>query len=305
MNQYLEQFVSFLQTQDRSHHTITAYRRDVTAFFIWLREQIDQEVPLKEITAFDIQKYRDHLVALGRKPAGVNRRLAALRAFFGWAVKTGVIAFNPVAEVKGVRQGRRIPKALSAREVYKLQWAAATQRQLAEASDGNSDVTPTVVNARRDEALLNLLIYTGLRVGEVADLLLEDVVLNDRSGKVIVRSGKGRKHREIPLHREARKALAAYLEVRPQGQDGRFFLGQRGSLGPRGIQMRLAALGESAGVKVTPHMLRHTFATRLLHEVDADLVTVAALLGHSSVATTAIYAQPGEADLAEAVDGLT
>lgn len=106
------------------------------------------------------------------------------------------------------------------------------------------------------------------------------------------------------MHKEARRALSAYLKVRPAEQGDRLFLGQRGPLGARGIQMRLAALGETAKVKVTPHVLRHTFATRLLREAEADLVTVSALLGHSNVATTAIYTQPGEADLVEAVEGL-
>jgi len=256
-----------------------------------------------------VQKYRDHLVTSDHKPATVNRRLAGLRAFFGWMVKTGQAASNPAAEVNGVRQDRRAPKALDAQDVYKLQRTAAAQRQLAEAQAGEGNVTPTVVYARRDEALLNLLLYTGVRVGEAAALELDDVTLNDRSGKVIVRSGKGRKYREIPLHKEARKALAAYLEVRTEGSrddaGGRpLFLSQRGPLGERGMQMRLAALGKDAGVEITPHILRHTFATRLLREAQADLVTVAALLGHSSVATTAIYTQPNEADMAEAVEGL-
>jgi len=304
MTKLLEAFATYLQAQDRSPHTVTAYRRDVLAFFTWLAEQIGREVPPVEVTPFDVQKYRDHLVALGRKPAGVNRRLAGLRAFFAWAVSTERVASNPAAEVKGLRQARQVPKALSQQDVYKLQRTAAARRQLAEAKAGSGNVTPTVVTARRDEALLNLLLYTGLRVAEASGLLVEDLVLNKRSGKVIVRSGKGRKYREVPLHREARQALRVYLEVRPQEQGESLFMGQRGSLGARGIQMRLAALGEAAGVEVTPHVLRHTFATRLLREADADLVTVAALLGHSSVATTAIYTQPGEADLVEAVEGL-
>jgi site-specific recombinase XerD len=304
MNQHLDQFVMYLQTQDRSPHTIAAYRRDVSAFFAWVAQQIDREVPPVEVTTFDVQKYRDHLVTLGRKPAGVNRRLAGLRAFFGWMVETGQMATNPAVEVRGIRQDRRVPKALSAQDVYRLQRTAAAHRQLAEAKVGKDNVTPAVVNARRDEALVNLLLYTGLRVGEVAALCVEDVVLNDRSGKVIVRSGKGRKYREVPLHKEVRKALDAYLKVRPQEQTPSLFWGQRGPLGPRGIQMRLTALGKAAGVEVTPHVLRHTFATRLLRESKADLATVAALLGHSSVATTTIYTQPSEADLVEAVEGL-
>ena len=176
--------------------------------------------------------------------------------------------------------------------MYRLQREAAAQRQLAEAQ-ADGEVTPTVVYARRDEALLNLFLYTGLRVGEATALRLDDVILNERSGRVIVRAGKGRKYREIPLHKEARKALAAYLAVRPETGDKRhpkdthFFLGQRGALRKRGgindipMQMRLAALGEAAGVEVTPHMLRHTFATRMLREADVDLVTVSTLLGHS------------------------
>jgi len=302
MEQLLEQFAAHLRARDRSPYTVKAYGRDVTAFFAWLTEQVGEDVPPVKVTAFDVQKHRDHLVAVGRKPAGVNRRLAGLRAFFGWAVETGQAAANPVARVNGLRQDQRVPKALDAQDVYKLQRTAAAQRQLAEAQAGG-EVTPTVVYARRDEALLNLLLYTGVRVGEAAALRLKDVEINDRSGKVVVRSGKGRKYREIPLHKEARKALSAYLEVR-EGEGDSLFLGQRGSLEERGMQMRLAALGEATGVKVTPHVLRHTFATRLLREADADLVTVAALLGHSNVGTTAIYTQPGEADLVEAVEGL-
>ncbi|MEA3341335.1 MAG: tyrosine-type recombinase/integrase, partial [Chloroflexota bacterium] len=207
--------------------------------------------------------------------ATVNRRLAGLRAFFEWAVGVGRAASNPATDVNGVRQDRRVPKALDAQEVYRLQREAAAQRQLAEAQAGG-EATPATVYARRDEALLNLILYTGLRVGEVTALKLGDVTLNERSGRVIVRSGKGRKYREVPLHKEARKASRAYLEVR-EGEGDSFFLGQRGTLKERGMQMRLAALGKDAGVTVTPHVLRHTFATRLLREADADLVTVAAV----------------------------
>lgn len=303
MSDFLEQFTVYLQSQDRSAHTVAAYARDVTAFFTWLTEQLGKAVSLVEVTPFDVQKYRDHLVAEERKPAGVNRALAALRVFFAWAVQTCQASTNPARDVQGIQQARRNPKALAAQEVYRLQREAAAQRQLAQAKAGE-EVLPAVVDAIRDEALLNLLLYTGLRVSECAALRVEDAVLNGKSGKVIVRSGKGRKHREVPLHKEARKALTAYLDVRPDDQGEILFLGQRGSLGVRGIQFRIAVLGEAAGVPVTPHVLRHTFATRLLREAKADLVTVAALMGHSSVATTAIYTQPSEADLAEAVAGL-
>ncbi len=309
MDRFLEAFITHLETEDRSSHTLDAYRRDVSAFFDWLGERVGRPVPPVEVTPFDVQKHRDDLVAEGRSPATVNRRLAALRTFFDWVMDKEEAGSNPAARVNKVRQDRRAPKALDAQEVYRLQREAAAQRQLAEAKAGPGVVTPTLVTARRDEALLNLFLYTGLRVSEVSALQMGDVVLGERNGKVVVRSGKGRKHREIHLHKEARQALEAYLAVR--SDDGRgdprgrpLFLGQRGGLGTRGIQMRLQALGEAAGVTVTPHVLRHTFATRLLREAEADLVTVADLLGHESIATTALYTQPSEEDKAAAVDRL-
>ena len=257
-----------------------------------------------EVTPFDVQRYRDALENAGRQPAGVNRRLAALRGFFAWAIAAGHASINPVQSVKGVRQDPRTPKALTAQEVYRLQREAAAQRQLAQARAGDA-VTPTLVDALRDEALLNLLLYTGLRVSECAALRVEDVVLSGKDPRVIVRSGKGRKYREVPLHKTARQALEAYLAVRSADRGNVLFLGQRGALGARGMQFRIAALAEAAGVEdVTPHVLRHTFATRLLREAGADLVTVAALLGHASIATTQIYTQPSASDKAAAVAGL-
>ena len=145
---------------------------------------------------------------------------------------------NPAQTLQGVKQDRRVPKALSAQEVYRLQRTAAGQRQLAIARAGEA-ITPAVIAALRDEAVLNLLLYTGLRVSEAAALRLDDLVLNGKAAKVIVRSGKGMKYRELPLHKEARQGLDAYLKVRPSDQGDHLFLGQRGPLGSRGIQMQL------------------------------------------------------------------
>lgn len=303
MSDYLEPFSKYLRGLDRSEHTVAAYAGDVAAFFAWLAEHLGHDAEPIEVTFFDVKKYREQLRDGGRKPAGINRRLASLRTFFNWAVEQHLATTNPAQTLQGVKQDRRVPKALSSQEVYRLQRTAAGQRQLAAARAGEA-ATPAVIAAWRDEALLNLLLYTGLRVGEAASLRLDDVVLNGKAAKVIVRSGKGLKYREVPLHKEARQAVAAYMQVRPADQGDHLFLGQRGPLGSRGIQMQLAALGQAAGVTVTPHMLRHTFATRLLRESGADLVTVAALLGHASIATTQIYTQPGEADMIRAVDKL-
>jgi integrase/recombinase XerC len=303
MSAYSDQFAEHLRDTDRSEHTVAAYAGDVAAFFAWLAERLDKNAEPIEVTVFDLKKYREYLLDQGRKPAGINRRLAALRTFFNWAIEKELATTNPVQTLQGVKQDRRVPKALSSQKVYRLQRTAAGQRQLAVAKAGEA-ITPSVIAALRDEAVLNLLLYTGLRVGEVAALRLDDVALNGKAAKVIVRSGKGMKYRELPLHKEARQALAAYLKARPSDQGDQLFLGQRGPLGARGIQMQLAALGHAANVEVTPHMLRHTFATRLLREAGADLVTVASLLGHASIATTQIYTQPGEAEKVKAVEKL-
>jgi len=309
---HLEEFVAHLQTQDLSRYTVDGYRRNVEWFFAWLKEQIGRDMPLAEVTTFDVQRYREHLIDAGRKPSTINRRVAALRAFFGWAAEQGHSATNPTAGIKSVQHKRRAPKGLNKQQVYLLQRQAAARRQLAEVqagkdTEGKQRITPAVVLARRDEAILSLLVYTGLRLGELVDLRMRDVEINARSGKACVYGkGRGKKYREVPLHVEARKSLRAYMEVRPEGgsEDDYLFLSQRGPLRERGVQFRLKEIGEEAGVKVTPHILRHTFATRLLREAGVDLVTTSTLMGHESVTTTAIYTQPTEADLEEAVKGL-
>jgi len=271
---FLDKFTAYLQAQDRSPHTVKAYRSDVAAFFNWLAAQLGRPAPPVEVTPFDVQKYRDHLVAEGRKPAGVNRALAALRVFFAWAMQTEQASTNPARDVQGIQQAQRTPKALSAQEVYRLQRTAAAQRQLAQARAGD-ETSPTLVDAIRDEALLNLLLYTGLRVSECAALRVADVLLNGKGGKVIVRSGKGRKYREVPLHKTARKAVEAYLAVRLTPSDSpaggavsdALFLGQRGPLGARGIQFRIAVrlrrgpAARACGARLAPH-LRHAAPAR-------------------------------------------
>ena len=169
MNTFLEEFSSALQAQDRSPHTVSAYVSDVRGFYQWLEERLGQVVQLVAITPFDVQRYRDHLSDLGRQPSTINRKLAALSVCFAWARKTGRISTNPATDVNGVKQKRQPPKALNAQQVYRLQREAAAQCQLAEAQFEDSQA-PTVVYAYRDAALLNLLLYTGLRVSEAAAL---------------------------------------------------------------------------------------------------------------------------------------
>ena len=157
---------------------------------------------------------------------------------------------------------------------------------------------------RRDVALIEVLANTGLRVGELADLTLEDVEISERKGMVTVRSGKAAKYRQVPLNSDARRAVSSYLVVRPQSTETYLLLGQRDEpLTPSGIWRVVKKYGQRAGLDTSPHTLRHTFGTRLVRS-GTDLVTVAAMMGHESLDTTAIYSQPTAEDMAEAVEKL-
>jgi integrase/recombinase XerD len=160
--------------------------------------------------------------------------------------------------------------------------------------------------SKRNLAIIHLLRHTGLRVGELCALRLSDIVSSERRGTVTVRSGKGNKHRIVPLNNDARKAIKEYLDVRPKIADDYLFLGQRGGpLRPQGVELLVKQYGKQAGLEnVTPHVLRHSFARQCQLIVGTDLVTVATLLGHQRLETTAIYTKPSEWDLEKAVERL-
>ena len=181
-------------------------------------------------------------------------------------------------------------RALSARELGRL-FAAA---------EGEDWID------KRNVALLALMAKAGLRVGEVVALELADIELNARSGWATVRMGKGNKTRRVPLNSDVRQALQAYLAVRPDVPAKALFFSRTGTpLSARDVQRLVAELARRAGIpgRVTPHTLRHTFATRAL-EKGADVAAVAAILGHESIATTSRYLHPSEARLAEVVEGV-
>lgn len=132
-------------------------------------------------------------------------------------------------------------------------------------------------------------------------MTLEDVELSERKGWLTVHSSKGSKYRRVPLNADARRALRQYLEMRLNVEDDHLLIGQRGSgLTPSAIWRVVRKYGQRAGLEVSPHILRHTFGTRLVRSKEVDLVTVAVMMGHESLTTTAIYAKPSEEDMAEA-----
>lgn len=278
-------FVADLARQDAAPTTIASYAADLRAFARWFPTATGEPFAARAVTPTDVREYKAYLRTVARRQAAtVNRRLAALRRFFGWAQGAGKIAELPTAQVKGVPAAPRSPKALPKRDVDRLIREAER--------DGN----------KRNLAILLTLRHTGLRVAELCHLRLGDVAMSERKGQLLVHGGKGNKDRTIPLNNDVRLALTAYLAVRPALADDHLFVGQRGEpLQPQAVQLIVKKYARRAGLAdVTPHTLRHSFAKHVLDE-GSDLATVSRLLGHERLETTAIYTQPTARDLEEAV----
>jgi len=158
---------------------------------------------------------------------------------------------------------------------------------------------------KKDIAITELLLNTGIRVSELCNLTMNDVEITERKGIIRV-MGKGRKYREVPLNSEVRKYLKEYLDVRPYNTSEYVFISQKtGTKMTRtAIYEMLKKYGELAGIKVSPHMLRHTFATFSLRNKGVDLRTLQDLLGHEDLNTTARYTKPTMEDKARAVENI-
>src|SRR5215216_6106293 len=281
-------FLQDLERQETSPKTRAAYRLDLLHFAGWFARTVGETFTPEAVTPTDVRDYRSHLVNVEkRQPATVNRRLAALRRFFQWAKATGLVKELPTDDVKGVASSPRAPHWLDKRDVDRL--IRAVERH------GNT----------RDLAIVLVLRHTGIRVSELSSLMLGDVEISERKGALAVRSGKGGKFRVLPLNVDARQAIAAYLRVRPTVSANHLFIGQRGQgISSRAVELLVAKYARLAGLDdVTPHILRHSFGKHAL-DAGADLVSVAALLGHERLETTAIYTTPSQRDLEKVVEKL-
>lgn len=271
-----------------SPYTVRGYMTDLKRFAAWFEMTNGEPMRLRDVTPVDVRDYKAHTQTVNRlKPATINRHLAALRTYFAWAIDEGLLAENPV-RVRNVEEPETAPRSISEREYHRL--LRAVQK----------------AGSKRDIAIVQLLRHSGLRVGELCSLELEDVVMSDRKGKVIVRSGKGRRYREVPLNLDARRALQEYLsDERPEVDDPHIFIGQRkNGLTEVAIQDIMRKYVKLAGLEsVTPHVLRHTFAKSLIDK-GVDLVTVKHLMGHKRLDSTARYTKPSKRDLEVAVSRL-
>jgi integrase/recombinase XerC len=274
---FVDRFFASLRNERRlSRHTAAAYRRDLAAFLAWCAR-----AGLTRWDALDGPALRNFAAAShrgGLAPRSIQRRLSALRTFFGFLIREGALKHSPAVEVRAPKGQKRLPQALDVDRMARLLDAPA-----APAEDGGLEA--------RDRAMLELFYSSGLRLAELVGLDLPDLDLADRTVRVL---GKGGKTRIVPVGSRAGVALAAWLQQRgalAAVAERAVFVGRNGGrLGVRAVQLRVDAWAKRHGldVKVHPHLFRHSFATHLL-ESSHDLRGVQELLGHANISTTQVY----------------
>lgn len=271
--QWLTQFERHLLTERRlSPHTISGYRRDVLALQEWCEQTgITQ---WRDIDHQQVRNFAARSHAGGLQGRSIQRRLAAVRTFFGFLVREGVLRQNAAQDVRAPKAPKRLPHTLDVDQMAHL-------------------LAPKPSNAlqARDLALMELLYSSGLRLSELTGLKLRDLDLASAQVRVL---GKGSKERLAPVGSMALKALKLWLSYRSSvasANQQALFVGRHGAaLGARAVQLRVAARARAAGLPqhVHPHLFRHSFATHLL-ESSRDLRAVQELLGHANISTTQVY----------------
>jgi integrase/recombinase XerC len=308
MNDLIERYIHYLKYErNASAHTIRNYHSDLVQFRDFLAEgNKDAAVDVNAINAIRIRAFLSHLFEKQEMKSSIARKLAAIRAFFRFLARERLIAENPAASVSTPKLEKKLPRIMTEEEMNTFldRVAAAVQGVLPPTGTVTGDAL-----ILRDRAILELLYASGLRVSELAGLDLRSVNFGDAF--VLVR-GKGDKERIVPFGSKAKAALEAYLPAREKllretrtGCPALFLNVYGGRLTTRSIDRLLKRYvriyGPNADVKVSPHSLRHAFASHLLAE-GADLRAIQEMLGHKSLATTQRYTQVSIRQLMDVYD---
>lgn len=282
----LSQYKLSLQGKDLSGQTVRGYMNDLRKFINWYQETEGELPGMNNIGPLDLAEFKKHFQNKNQKPATINRAIMALSSFFGWCIEQGHLSHNPAINIKLLPEVKTAPKSLSRTE----------QLSLMRSVQGSGKI--------RDVAIITLLLHTGLRVSELCSLTIDDVAIKERSGYLVVRSGKGNKRREVPLNSTARTALKEWLKMK-NGSNSLFTGKGSDSLSSRAVEYLIDKYSYKARLeKITPHVLRHTFCKSLV-DAGESLDRVANLAGHANLITTAKYTKATGKDLQKAVEKLS
>jgi integrase/recombinase XerD len=293
MQAQINEFLEYLEVEKGySTNTLAAYHNDLGQFLVFLQQLPPEQRPetWRDVTRDHIISYILEMKEREYASSTIARKVAAVKSFFKFLEDTGQVPTSPARDLETPRAEKHLPATISAEEVDRLLAAP-------------SDATPAGL---RDRAMLELLYATGLRVSELVSLNIEDVNLDEGTVRCM---GKGKKERVLPIYDRARAALWRYLEKgRPQlltSEDERaLFLNRRGTrLTRQGLWLIIKRYVEQVGIteNVTPHTLRHSFATHMLRG-GADLRAVQQMLGHANISTTQIYTQVTNERMREVYD---
>jgi site-specific recombinase XerD len=297
-----QQFIESCAKRGLSAHTARAYQADLADF----RKSLLRSTPLSECDAADVQRYIDSLVSNCRLGAStIRRRLACLKATFTWLVRERIITENPVCGIRlELKAPKLIPRNVPTEDLARLlQYVDFSIPIVGPAGDGPDEPSRSTFDKWTSRLALEVLFATGVRVGELEQIDLNDVDL--RRGAIRIQ-GKGARQRTVYMSNDqTTTALREYMRVRPRfaANTERLLINSRGRpLHAASVRTRLKRLCSAAEIKrrVTPHMLRHSAATCLM-EASVDIRFVQRFLGHASIVTTQIYTHVSDAALRKAV----
>jgi len=267
----LRSFLDYLYIEKGlSQNTVKAYEVDLLAFMSWITDHTNLDI--KNIKEDSINKYISYLFKTKLKSSSVNRKISSIKSFYLFLIKKSIVATSPISEVISPKQEKYLPSSMSEDEVDKL----------LNSPDSNIKIE------KRDKAMIEMLYATGMRISELVNLKITDVDMQRCVVKVL---GKGSKERLIPFGEEAYEALNNYLSDRDESSSKEIFLSNRKTKISRVAfwhRIKLYLVRENLKQTISPHTLRHAFATHLLNR-GADLRSVQLLLGHSDLSTTQIY----------------
>lgn len=270
-DQNLRSFFNFLIIEKGlSKNTVKAYETDIKGFIKWINKNNKQS--LLNIKESSVNQYISYLFSLKLKSSSVNRKISSLKSFYLFLLKKKLIRYSPFSEVISPKQEKYLPASMSESEVEKL----------LNSPDASKEIE------QRDKAMIEMLYATGMRISELVNLKITDIDMNRSVIKVM---GKGSKERLIPFGESASEALFNYLEIRKDSSSKEVFISNRGKKITRVAfwqRIKVYLLRENLKISISPHTLRHAFATHLLNR-GADLRSVQLLLGHSDLSTTQIY----------------